>query len=231
MVELEQGSTLPSEDRLWLRRQVRRWFAVHGRAFPWREATDPYVVLIAELLLQRTRADLVPEVFARFVERYPTAAALARADAAEVVECLRPLGFVHRSVRLPATAQAICERFGGKVPADVDSLMSLPGVGRYVANAVAVVAFSRPFPLLDPNVLRVLARCFDLHSNRPRPRDDRVLWQVVADLVPAHNPRPVALGLIDLGAVVCRTRLPRCSVCPLRARCRAFKEGRVEPAA
>jgi A/G-specific adenine glycosylase len=221
------GPMLAPADVAWLRRQVRRWFSIHGRRFPWRETTDPYAILVAEVLLQRTRADLVPAVFERFIERYPTVQALAGAEESEVVELLRPLGFLHRSARLPATARELCGQNGGVVPDDVDALAGLPGVGRYVANAVAVLAFSRRAPLLDPNVLRVLGRCFDVRSERARPRDDETLWRLVEQLVPRRNPRPTALGLVDIGAVVCRNRQPRCDACPLKKRCRAYRSGAV----
>jgi A/G-specific adenine glycosylase len=219
-----------TEDIQWLRRRIRAWSARNARDFPWRETRDPYEVLLAELLLQRTRADLVPPVLDALLRRYPSPGRLAAASPDDVVELMRPLGFTHRSARLPHIGRELCARFEGEVPRTDDELMSLPGVGRYVASAVLVMAFGLSRPLLDPNVYRLLQRCLGVTSDRTRPRDDDRLWSLVAAITPARDPRPVALGMIDLGAVVCRPRRPRCVVCPLRPRCRAFRDDLVRPA-
>jgi A/G-specific adenine glycosylase len=229
---LASGDSLAVDEsqRRWLRRRVLTWFDEQGRSFPWRVTDDPYAVLIAELLLQRTRADLVPTVFERFIRRYPDARALAEADPAEVVDALRPLGLLHRSARLPNLGRMLLDRFGGSVPSGESDLRSLPGVGRYVANAVLVVAFGRRRPLLDPNVIRLLGRAFGVASARTRAREDARMWGTLAELLPRRRSREFALGLIDLGAVVCVARRPRCLACPLRQRCIAFREGLVTPA-
>jgi A/G-specific adenine glycosylase len=214
----------------WLRRRVLRWFDVHGREFPWRERPEPYRVLLAELLLQRTRADLVLGLYEPFVSRYPSAAALAAASSAEVVAFLRPLGFAHRSARLPDVARQLCEQHGGEVPASKEALLALPGVGEYVANAVLAVAFGERRPLLDPNVIRLVGRVTGRASTRVRPREDESFWELLAALSPRERAADFGLALIDLGATVCRSRRPRCYECPLRARCAAFAAGDVTAA-
>jgi A/G-specific adenine glycosylase len=216
-------------DVAWLRRRVRGWFVLYGRDFHWRRSQDPHEVLIAELLLQRTRADLVPAVYRRFLEHYPDPQALAAAGVDEIVELLRPLGFLHRSARLPELGRALVERFDSRVPSSEPELLTLPGVGRYVANAVLLLAFGRPRPLLDPNVVRLLERVIGVRAARARAREDPELWLTLGRLVPQRDPAPVALGLIDLGALVCLARRPRCGSCPLRTRCTAFQSGAVTP--
>jgi A/G-specific adenine glycosylase len=186
--------------------------------------------LIAELMLHRTRADLVEPYFRRFLRRYPDPAALAAADSDEVVELLRPLGFLHRSRRLRDLGTALLERHGGEVPTDRAALLQLPGVGPYIANAVLVVCFGHRLPLLDPNVIRVITRVFDYRTERARPRDDPALWDFVADLVPPREGLEFGLGLVDLGALICRPRRPRCPQCPLRDRCHAYRNKLVKPA-
>jgi A/G-specific adenine glycosylase len=218
----------PSEKR-WLTTSVLKWFEASGRTFPWRERRDPYRVLIAELLLQRTRADLVLPLYEEFLQRYPDAVALAKATPEEVVECLRPLGFVHRSRRLPAVAKEIVERHGGRVPRSKSSLLALPGVGNYVANAVLAVAFNERRALLDPNVARVVERVFDRPARTTRPRDDPRLWTFIERLLPRRRTAEFSLALIDLGALICRPKRPRCFACPLQRRCRAFALGTVSP--
>jgi A/G-specific adenine glycosylase len=216
--------------RRWLRRRALEWFSHSGRTFPWRAASDPYHVLIAELLLQRTRADLVEPIYHTFLDVYPDVAALAQADEADVVALLRPLGFLHRSARLPALARALMERHEGAVPSTKEELLALPGVGEYVANAVLAIAFDERRPLLDPNVIRVVGRVFGRRSVRARARDDRQLWQEIAALLPRRSPTQFALALVDLGAILCRPRRPRCHECPLRLKCKAFLSGDVSPA-
>jgi A/G-specific adenine glycosylase len=221
---------IPAADKRWLTTNVLTWFAASGRKFPWRERRDPYRVLIAELLLQRTRADLVVQLYERFLHRYPNPYVLARAAPEEVVDFLRPLGFLHRSGRLPVLANEIVDRYNGKVPSSKAALVSLSGVGDYVANAVLAIAFNKRRPLLDPNVARLLERLFGRGSMRNRPRDDRTLWEFIESLLPRRNTSEFSLALIDLGALVCRPKRPRCFACPLCPRCRAFAAGIVYPA-
>ena len=218
-----------SVDKRWLRRQVLAWFDGHGRVFPWRERPDPYRVLVAEILLQRTRADLVLPVYEQFIARYPEPESLATARPAEVVDLLRPLGYVHRSARLPSLGRQLGERHDGQVPSSKKLLLELPGVGDYVANAVLAVAFGERRPLLDPNVIRLLGRATGIGSRLARPRSDPALWAQVASLLPRLRSTSFSLALIDLGATVCRPRRPRCGSCPLRSRCGALSAGLVQP--
>lgn len=217
-------------DRRWLRRRVLAWFERNGRTFPWRERTEPYRVLTAEILLQRTRADLVEPVYERFTARYPDAGSLARADPADVIRLLRPLGFTHRSARLPLLGQTLVERHAGRVPAGKHELLQLPGVGEYVANAVLALAFGERRPLLDPNVIRIIGRATGVVSTHTRARSDRLLWAEVESLLPRVHAREFSLGLIDLGALVCRKQ-PRCFECPLRTRCVALATTALVPVA
>lgn len=226
----ERKDLIDADTRRWLRRRILAWYPHGGRDFPWRHTRNPYRVLIAELLLQRTRADLVEPLYHRFLHTYATPGALARAEPADVVELLQPLGYRHRSARLPALGQALIERHRGTVPRSKEDLLALPGVGDYVANAVLAVAFDERRPLLDPNVVRVLERALGRRSHRPRPRDDQTLWNELARLLPARHAREFALGLVDLGATVCRPRRPRCHQCPLNSRCRTYNTGQVRPA-
>jgi A/G-specific adenine glycosylase len=217
-------------DASWIRRQALKWFRGHGRTFPWRASTDPYVVLITEVLLQRTRADLVESVFERFFERFPTPKSLSEASSNEVVEILRPLGFLHRSARLSSLGTALVERHQGRVPRSKDALLALPGVGEYASNAVLTICFRQRRPLVDPNIIRLVDRLLGFQSARPRPRDDALLWDLISELLPSRGAREFNLALLDLGSVICRSRRPRCYRCPLRPRCAAFNAGRVLPA-
>jgi len=165
-------------------------------------------------MLQRTRADLVVAVYEEAMRRYPTAAHFADADAEEIAELLRPLGYLHRNARLQAAARAC--RAG--VPRTMPALLALPGVGRYAATATLCFAYGRRVAVIDPTVTRLLSRLELATSSRARPRDDLTLWNVAGRLVPARRARDWNYAVLDHGALVCRPK-PRCSGCPLLELC------------
>lgn len=221
---------IPASEKRWLRRRALDWFDKDGRDFPWRRQPDPYPVLVAELLLQRTRADLVLRLYESFLARYPNAAALAVAEPDDIVSFLRPLGFTHRSSRLPRLGQELCERHDGEVPQSKQALLALTGVGEYIANAVLAIAFDERRPLVDPNVIRLIGRMTERQSERSRPRDDRQLWDLIEGFLPRRRATAFGLALVDLGATICLVRRPRCHQCPLRPHCAAFASGTVASA-
>ena len=214
----------------WLRQRVLSWAERHSRDFVWRRSSDPYDVLLAEVLLHRTRADAVERIFLRLRATYPTPADLAQADEDELMELLRSLGYSHRSRRMRLLGHALVERHAGLVPNDRAALLALPGVGPYIANAVLAGAFGERVPLLDPNVIRVIGRVFGVWSGRRRPRDDQMLWDFLQRLVPRARSAEFGLALVDIGALICVSRRPRCHECPLRLRCEAYVLGSVIPA-
>jgi A/G-specific adenine glycosylase len=203
------SSTLPL-----IRRRVLGWYRSNGRVFPWRYRTDPWQVLLAELLLQRTRADLVDPVYVRVLDRWPTAAALAEANPHEVATALKPLGFEHRNERIQVAASA-CKH---GVPRSLRGLLDVRGVGRYAATATLCFAFGRRMAVVDPAVIRVLDRLGLVSSKHARPREDSAVWAVAQALVPTRNARTWNYAILDFGATVCRA-VPRCSECPLVALC------------
>ena len=195
-------------------RTILRWGAAHRRDLPWRTTRDPWLVLVSEVMLQQTQADRVVEPYRRFVDRFPTPAACAAAPTADVVRAWAGLGYNRRAVFLHRTASAVVDRYGGRLPADLDALLALPGIGAYTARAVLVFAFEADVGVVDTNVARLLARAV---AGRPlRPAEA----QGLADrLVPAGRSWDVNQSLFDLGARHCRSRRPDCTGCPLRRRC------------
>ncbi len=153
--------------------------------FPWRRTREPWEVLLAELMLQRTRADLVVPVYDSAMRRYPTAAAFADAPNDDLADLLRPLGYHHRNARLRAAARAC----SSEVPRTMAGLMSVPGVGRYAATATLCFAYGRRLAVIDPSVIRVLARLHLGTSQRARPRDDPALWAAADQLLPSRGAR------------------------------------------
>ena len=191
------------------------WHAERSRAFPWRESRDPYAVLIGEILLQRTRGDLVEPVFREFVGRWPTFERLAAAREETIKDVIRPLGLAKRAPLIKRLAMQLLEH--GKVPTTPEELLTLPGVGPYAAHAVPVFALNEQLPVVDWVIARVLRRYFGL-DEEGRPNQDRELWKRATTLIRRREARALWLGLLDFAAEICKPR-PRCELCPLNQSC------------
>jgi A/G-specific adenine glycosylase len=179
-------------------------------------------------MLQQTQVATVLRYFSDWMRRFPSVRALARAPEDEVLHAWQGLGYYSRARRLHAGARAVVERHAGELPHDHAALLELPGIGAYSAGAIASIAFGDRRPLVDGNVVRVLARCFGLRGD-PGKRPLRTkLWELAGELVPANRPGDFNQALMELGATVCTPRTPSCDSCPLRADCVARREGSVE---
>ena len=199
------------------------WATRELRDLPWRRTREPWAVLVSEVMLQQTQASRVEARFGPFLERFPTPAACASAAVGDVVDAWSGLGFNRRAVSLHGAAALMVERHAGAVPADLDDLLALPGVGAYTARAVLVFAHGRTVGVVDTNVARVLART---QGSRLTPTEA----QALADsLVPADRPWEWNQAMIELGALVCTSRSPDCPACPLRGGCRWSSAGRTAP--
>lgn len=205
--------------------QILEWAGRHGRDFPWRHTEDPYRVLVAEMMLRRTRADQVVPVYQRFVARFPDVASLAAASEAEAAALLRPLGLAWRVPAFRQLARQILERWGGRLPLSRDALLTLPGVGDYVASAVLCFAGGVAVPIVDTNTVRVAGRFFGFptHAESRRLRHVR---EAVARLVTPDAPRESSLALLDFAALVCVAGRPRCEQCPVSLSCAWFRASR-----
>ncbi len=196
------------------------WFRAHGRDLPWRRTRDPYAILLSEVLLQRTQASQVAAHFDSIISAIPTITSLAGASEQDIRVILAPLGLAKRAGTLRAMAVDIIEHYDGSVPSNVNSLMALPGVGRYIASATACFAFGAKTPVLDANVIRILSRYFAVASAIKRPRYDNRLWSAAADILPESDYVDFNRALIDFASLVCTGRRPGCLDCPLRSTCR-----------
>jgi len=195
------------------------WFRNHGRVFPWRQTTDPYHVLIAVFMLQRTGVSQVMNVYERFVTHYPDLEAVTEADDQELADILRPLGRVDRWSVLKNLARTIIEEYGGGVPEGLEELDALPGIGQYSARAVMCLAFGRPHVMLDPNSYRVLSRACGITADKARPHTDWEFIRMLDEVVPEEAPQTFNLALLDVGSKICRKKIPRHEQCPLRGIC------------
>lgn len=200
--------------------QLLEWYRRGRRRFSWRNGRrGAYEVLIAEMMLRKTDAGKVAAVYDSFIAKYPTPKALAWANEAELREEIRLLGISDRARLLRLTAQQILDEHGGRVPANPEALLKLPGVGRYTANAVLCFAYQRDAALLDTNIIRILERVFSVRSERARAREDAALWELAATLVPKGRAVSYNRALLDFAAMICTAAKPKCEFCPLQPMC------------
>lgn len=212
-----------------IRRALVRWYDRYHRRLPWRRAkADPYLVLVSEIMLQQTQVATVIGYFNRFIEAFPTVDALAAADERHVLRLWQGLGYYRRALNLHRAARTIMTDFRGRVPEERSLLLTLPGVGPYTAGAVASIAFEAPEPVLDGNVGRVLSRWFNIRSPIDEPKTNRLLWDLAGGLVPRSRPGRFNQAMMELGALVCTPRRPRCKSCPVSKWCHARIVGEAE---
>jgi A/G-specific adenine glycosylase len=196
--------------------ELLRWYEHEQRDLPWRRpGVSPWQVLVSEFMLQQTPVARVEPIWLAWVARWPTPSATAAASAADVLRAWGKLGYPRRAKRLHECALAIAGEHGDVVPSDVETLLSLPGIGAYTARAVACFAYGQRVPVVDTNVRRVVARAVHGRADATASTSPRDLTDVAA-LLPdgADGPR-FSVALMELGATVCTARSPRCGICPL----------------
>lgn len=227
-VDLSDGSlflvavTKPAVSRnATLRRRLYAWFKDQGRDLPWRRTKDAYAIMVSEFMLQQTTVTAVIPYFERWMRTFPTVADLAEADEQEVLTLWQGLGYYSRARNLHRAAKAIVEQHGGRVPRSVDALRSLPGVGGYTAAAVAAFAFDSVEPVVDANIARVLARLQDWRQPVDDAAGKAFLEESARAFLPASGGCLHNSAMMELGALVCISRSPRCVICPVQEECLA----------
>ena len=197
------------------------WYATNARELPWRGHCDPYAIWISEIMLQQTRVETVIPYFERWMQRFPTIAALANAEQGDVLAAWEGFGYYSRARNLHQAARVVIDRYAGVLPPDASALRRLPGIGRYSAGAIASMAYGLDEPALDGNIRRVLARYFDVSEPAHTASGERRLWELAALHLPAGRAADYNQALMDLGATICTARAPECWRCPLEETCRA----------
>jgi A/G-specific adenine glycosylase len=225
----------PNAARAFTRRLLA-WWARAARDLPWRRTRDPYRVLVSEFMLQQTQVSRVAEYYPRFLERFPDLATLARARPRAVREAWDGLGYYARARNLHALArhvtrrhdaQHVTRRHDATLPETPEELVKLPGVGPYTAGAVACFAYEKPVPAVDTNVARVIRRVF---GNAERGMRNAELWRLASLLVPKTGKRAWRFNqaIMELGALICVARKPKCPECPVRPNCKTGRHRRVD---
>lgn len=208
-----------------LRESILAWYDARGRSLPFRGTTDPYAVLVSEVMAQQTQISRVAPAWTAFMAAFPTLADLAAASPGDILRAWRGMGYNRRALNLWRAARVVVEEHGGRLPSDVAALERLPGIGPYTARAVAAIAFGSPVGAVDTNVRRVLGRAVGGAIDAFSPSE---LQRVADAAVPADRPADWTHAVMDVGATFCRTGRPLCVECPAVAYCR-YAAAETEP--
>jgi len=205
------------------------WFDQHGRSYlPWSRSRDPYRIWVSEIMLQQTQVTTVIDYYRRFMTRFPTVHKLAAGDIDEVLHLWTGLGYYARARNMHQAARIIVAEHGGELPADLEALVKLPGIGRSTAGAILAFAYRQRQPILDGNVKRVLARVHRVDGWPGRRAVEKRLWALADACTPAERVDDYTQAIMDLGAGVCLHRSPRCGACPVAGLCAGYRHGDAE---
>ncbi|GAE26385.1 A/G-specific adenine glycosylase [Halalkalibacter wakoensis JCM 9140] len=202
------------------------WFKENQRDLPWRLSKDPYRVWVSEIMLQQTRVDTVIPYYNAFMRQFPTLEALAEAEEDQILKAWEGLGYYSRVRNLQTAVREVVEHYGGVVPDNRKDISSLKGVGPYTAGAVLSIAYGKPEPAVDGNVMRVLSRVLLVEEDIAKPSTRKIFEAILYDLVSKEDPSSFNQGLMELGALICTPTSPGCLLCPVREFCRAYDTGK-----
>ncbi len=203
------------------------WYNVAARDLPWRKTRNPYWIWISEVMLQQTTVKTVIPYYLKWIKKYPKINDVANASAQEILKSWQGLGYYSRARNIQAAAIIICEKFSAVVPKDKQQLRALPGLGPYTTSAVLSIAFDQREPIIDANVRRVVMRQLKING-KATPMHDKKIYDFLLKVMPQSNNRTFNQALMELGALVCRSKNPSCLVCPVRQSCLAYKDGVVD---
>ncbi|NRF92085.1 A/G-specific adenine glycosylase [Paenibacillus frigoriresistens] len=216
------------EQKFYFSENLLDWYQTHKRDLPWRRSKNPYYIWISEVMLQQTRVDTVIPYFHRFVDQFPTVEALATAPEENVLKAWEGLGYYSRARNLQTAVREVHERYDGIVPQNKEEISSLKGVGPYTSGAILSIAYNKPEPAVDGNVMRVLSRYFLIEEDIMKPATRTKMEKLARELILEGTASDFNQALMELGAMVCTPRSPHCLTCPVMAHCSAREAGMEE---
>jgi A/G-specific adenine glycosylase len=212
---------LPTEDIAAFQDALISWYRSVAKDYPWRQTTDPWHILVSEVMLQQTQVATVlgKGFYTRFLEKYPAPASIAEAPEQDILSAWEGLGYYRRVRNLQKAARAICENHDGSFPRIHSEILDLPGIGQYTAGAVSSFAYNEAQPIVDANVARIFSRLFDFRERVDSTAGTKQLWQWAEQLVSHQEPRLYNSALMELGQQICSNKSPQCSICPVKKWC------------
>ena len=211
-----------------IQNQLLEWFGVHRRPLPWRRRYRPYEVWVSEIMLQQTQVRTMLPFFSRWMKEFPSISSLAKSDSKKVLKAWQGLGYYSRARNLHESAKKILRDYGGDFPENFEDIRGLKGIGRYTAGAIASIAYNQNRPIVDGNILRVLSRVFAIKKPIDVEKNKEHFWKLEEKLIPQGRARDFNQALMELGALICLPKNPRCPECPLEKFCLARKQNAVE---
>jgi len=208
----------PLDDPSAFQHALTNWFQLEGKKYPWRETTDPWHILISEVMLQQTQVATVlnKNFFTNFIHKFPTPQSIAKASEQEILSAWEGLGYYRRVRNLQKAAIAICDLHAGIFPTDYNEILALPGIGKYTAGAVSSFAYDLPQPIVDANVARIFSRLFDYQQRVDSNQGQKQLWKWAESLLSKKQPRIYNSSLMELGQQVCSNKAPKCNACVIK---------------
>jgi A/G-specific adenine glycosylase len=204
--------------------KLLRWYRVNARDLPWRQTKDPYKIWISEIMLQQTTVTAVIPYYEKWIKKFPTIECVARARQQTILSLWQGLGYYSRAKNIHKTAKIICQKFSGKIPEEPEIISRLPGFGPYTTGAVLSIAYDKPLAIIDANVRRVVMRQL-AREGLADIKHDLDVREFLIKVIPKNGAGDFNQGLMELGALICRTREPRCNQCPVQLSCAAYAKG------
>ena len=205
-------------------KNLNAWYRKHARGLPWRETSDPYKIWISEVMLQQTTVNAVIPYYEKWIRIFPTAGHVAKASSQKILKTWQGLGYYTRAKNIHKSSKIICDVYDGRIPDDPRRLKSLPGFGPYTVGAVLSIAFDKRHAVIDANVRRVVMRILAIEGHADMSQDPEISVFLEKEM-PRRNLRIFNQALMELGALLCRSREPLCLSCPVKTRCRGYKKG------
>jgi A/G-specific adenine glycosylase len=206
-------------------KNILNWFARCQRNLPWRKDVSDYSSFISEFMLQQTQVKTVIPYYNRFIEKLPNWKSLAFASEKTVLKLWEGLGYYRRVKNLKKSAEIIVQHYNGKLPDQFDEIHKLPGVGHYTAGALLSIVYKKPYPAVDGNVIRVFSRIFEIKNPAKSTSLTQEVWKRASEMLPPYDPGNFNQALMELGALICIPKNPRCLVCPVQKHCQSFHHG------
>ncbi|MFD2628843.1 A/G-specific adenine glycosylase [Oceanobacillus kapialis] len=201
------------------------WYQANKRDLPWRKDQDPYKVWVSEIMLQQTKVDTVIPYFHCFISNFPTVEALAAADQQDVLKSWEGLGYYSRARNLQNAVREVVASYDGVVPDNPKELGDLKGIGPYTKGAILSIAYNKPEPAVDGNVMRVFSRLFYIEDDIAQPKTRKLFEAYVREVIDHDDPSSFNQAVMELGAIICTPKSPACMLCPVQEYCQAFSEG------
>jgi len=207
------------KQRLSFQRIILKWFLKNQRHYPWRKQSNPYMILVAEIMLQKTNSGKVTTIYTEFTGKYPDIRTLAASNLGDIENALIPLGLKYRASRLKKISEEIIKKHNFEIPSLSQDLMALPGIGQYIANAILCFGHGKKVPIVDVNVIRLYKRVFGIISEKKRPRDDPAFWDFAEKMLPKAHFKEYNMALLDLSSLICQITVTKCHNCPASGVC------------